>query len=72
MEEKTAVNNIIDKLSSTKKKYLGYKNLRIDYKKEIQASNEMFEKQIIDAYNEGSNAVVKDAQQYYNKNFKSE
>jgi hypothetical protein len=72
MEEKTAVNNIIDKLRSTKKKYLGYKNLRIDYKKEIQASNEMFEKQIIDAYNEGSNAVVKDAQKYYNETFKSE
>ncbi len=69
--EQSAVNNIIDKLRSTKKKYLGYKNIGIDYKKEIQASNEMFQKQIIDAYNEGSNAVVKDAQKYYNENFKS-
>jgi hypothetical protein len=40
--------------------------------KPIAKANEKFKQQIINAYNEGALSVVKDAEKYYSKTFKSE
>jgi hypothetical protein len=67
--EQTSVNILVEKLKSTRKKYMGMRNIGIDYHKEIKEANENFKQHIIDAYNEGSMSIVKDAEKYYNEKF---
>lgn len=67
--EETPVNLLVEKLKSTRKKYMGMRNIGIDYHKEIKEANENFKQAIIDAYNEGDFAICKDAEKYHNEKF---
>ena len=73
----TAVEWLVDQLKSTKKKYMGYKNIDIDYKEIIEQAKEMEKEQIIDAWDDGCYQSsdfprTSDAERYYNETFKSE
>ena len=43
--QKSAVEWLVDQLKSTKKKYMGYKNIDIDYKEIIEQAKEMEKEQ---------------------------
>ncbi len=71
MEKQTAVNWLEIELEKLwVEKYLS----PITIKPLLEQANEMFEKQIMDAWNEGHFEITGciDAEQYYNETFKSE
>ena len=76
---KTAVEWLVDQLKSTKKKYMGYKNIDIDYKEIIEQAKEMERQQIMTAFTQGDifgsdyyDGVNITEENYYNQTFKSE
>ena len=80
--KQTAVEWLVDQLKSTRKKYMGFKNIDIDYQEIIKQAKEMEKEQIKNAFVDGADkeemfnnenrAFITDAEQYYNKTFKSE
>jgi hypothetical protein len=77
--KQTAVEWFVEQLKSTRKKYMGYKNIEIDYKELIQQAKAMEKEQIIESWDNGydlgkhdDQLNPDDAEQYYNETFKSE
>ena len=77
----TAVEWLVDQLKSTRNKYMGFKNIDIDYQEIIKQAKAMHKEEIERAFNEGENNSVdyfnpenriKECEQYYNETFKSE
>lgn len=74
----TAVEWLVYQLKSTKKKYMGYKNIDIDYKEIIEQAKEMERQQIMTAFTQGDifgadyyDGVNITEENYYNQTFKS-
>ena len=71
MKEKTAVEWLVEQLKSTRKKYMGFKNIDIDYQEIINQAKAMEKEQITAAF-ENFDFNLNDGEQYYNETFKSE
>lgn len=71
----TAVEWLVDQLKSTRNKYMGFKNIDIDYQEIIKQAKEMEKKQIIWAHGiqmKGvNNHKCVTGEQYYNETFKT-
>jgi hypothetical protein len=65
MEKQTAVDWLVNE------HFGGIENCTPDFRNKIEKANEMFEKQIMDAY-ETSHISMMTSKQYYNETFKSE
>ena len=70
--KQTAVEWLVDQLKSTRKKYMGFKNIDIDYQEIIKQAKEMEKEQIENAFNYGQFDLGMEADEYYINYFKSE
>lgn len=69
--KQTAVEWLVDQLKSTRKKYMGFKNIDIDYQEIIKQAKEMEKDQIINAFNYGQVDLGMEADEYYINYFKT-
>ncbi len=77
--KQTAVEWFVEQLKSTRKKYMGYKNIEIDYKELIQQAKAMEKEQIVYAHIAGMEFIavdpkhyIDDANEYYNAEYKGD